>query len=166
MTGDGDEEALLELERRRTSTVAVLERYVNGRVPIRTQAEGYSFSWGQIVQRPPNNVMVFDFYLRRLQEAFAARGLPVLTLQERVFSVLEELTDYTLRDNLVTADRLYRESVEGWAILPGALGRGAAFSVVCHHRTEHFCRGWLITELIPLLPEIHEAVLDGLDPEA
>lgn len=151
----------LRLQHKLMARVEVVETYAAGRVPIRVAADGYRFPWGQIVERA-GMLWVWDFYLETLQEAFVARGLGIVILQERVFSALEEATEYAVRENALTWEALAREAA-GWRIIPAPLGRGAAFSVLCHFGATQRLRNWLVGEFLPeILPETQQVVLDGL----
>jgi hypothetical protein len=151
----------LRLQHKLTARVEVVETYAAGRVPIRVAADGYQFPWGQVVERP-GMLWVWDFYLERLREAFVARDLGLVALQEQVFATLEARTEYALREHAVTWEALSRDAA-GWKIVPAALGRGAAFSVLCHFGATQRLRNWLVGEFLPeILPETQQAVLDGL----
>jgi hypothetical protein len=154
-----DRDALLRLKQKRKRRIEIVERYVHGRIALRINAEGYGFSWGRIVERPPNDLMIWDFHLDRVREAYVSNGLGIVAMQEKALLELEGRTDYLLRENLVTAERLKAE-FEGWKIVPGAIGRAEAFSVASHFGADHFCRAWLIAEFIPeILPEVEQALI-------
>jgi hypothetical protein len=162
-SGPTDDQVLIRLQHKLSEPVTVMESFAEGRVPVPVPATGYRFSWGHVTERCSNLMLVWDFYLDELREQFRRRDLSMTALQERVFGRLEALIDNTARDNVVSFAQLAVD-VDGWTLIPAPIGRGAAFSVLCHFGFERAGRGWLIGEFIPeILPQIFQEVLDDLD---
>jgi hypothetical protein len=157
-----DHFSLLSLAGSMPGPVEVVERYAEGRVPIRIPASGYGFTWGQVVERWPSAALLaFDLYLEALSDVLASRGLGVTAMQERVFAALEIATYCAIRDNALSVDVLGQRN---WSILPAPLGRGAAFTVAVKTAAENQARDWLSGEfLTDTLPLVEQAVIDGIE---
>jgi hypothetical protein len=155
----------LRVQYRMTAPVKVIETYAAGRVAVPAEVEGYEFPWGVLVETE-GLLWVFDFYLESLRDAFRARDFGIVALQERTFAALELYTECAVRENAVTWEQLSRDAL-GWKIVPGALGRGAVFSILGYIGAENRLRNWLVGEFLSeILPEVLQAVLDGLEPKA
>lgn len=139
-----------------TAEVEISETFAEGRVALPIKAQGYDFPWGQIVERTSGLLIVFDFYLSGLQAEFNRRDIRTCEMQERVFSLLEELSDLTVRDNAVDPMSLSVRR-DNWKIIPGVLGRCGAFTILGHAGHGKDLREWLVGEFIlDILPQIHE----------
>lgn len=157
-----DEAAATRLLHRRQAQVMVMDYVVGGRVQVPIQADGYAFTWGQIVERHFGLMVVWDFHLARMRDVFKVMGLGLTTLQERTIDALEHFqAALVVRDNALCLDVM--SPVRGWRIIPAPLGRGSAFSIVAHAGDESDARDWLIAEFMPeTLPRLQEALIHGL----
>ena len=154
--------AMIRLERGHPETVQIGQSYAAGRVFLPAKADGYAFPWGQVVERHSGMLLVFDFYLAELQQAFERNGIKTVEMQDRAFALLEELSDHTMRDNAADWFMLASQP-DGWKIIPATLGKGGAFTVLAHAGQEKELRQWLIAEFIPdILPQLHERLYGEL----
>lgn len=159
----GDDDATgTRLLHGRHAPVIVVDLAVGGRVPVPTQADGYAFSWGQIVERRLGLALVWDFHLARMREVFKVMGLSMTLLQERTIDALEHVeAARVVRDNALCLGAM--PPARGWRIIPAPLGRGSAFSIVTHVGDEPEARDWLLAEFMPeTLPQVQEALIHGL----
>lgn len=159
--------AIHRLEKRLPGPVLVNERYAAGRATVAVPAEGYAFPWGQIVEGQSGMLLVFDFHLEDLQAEYAQRERTATELQERAFALLEEeMAGHARRDSLAAWNPL-APGQGGWALVPGTLGKAAAFTALCHIEEEQEFRQWLIADLIlAVLPELIQRLYDELEREA
>jgi hypothetical protein len=145
--------------------VQVIEHFTSTRRLVRATMNGHQFTWGQIVERPADSLWMFDFYLEAVQKAFVSHGLSITDMQNRVFIELELRTSLTLWTQEVTRNMLEICGEGGFRIIPGATGKGMAFSVVCLSSAVQSARNWLVNEFLlrEILTEVERAVLTGLD---
>ena len=149
---------MTRLEHGMTAEVEVRETYATGRVLLPVKAQGYDFPWGQIVERTSGMLIVFDFYLADIHREFEDRGIKTVEMQERVFARLEELSDLTVRDNAIDPISLPVKQ-DNWKIIPPVLGKGGAFTILCHAGHGKNLREWLIAEFIlERLPQWQESM--------
>ena len=161
-----DYRAILRLENRLPEPVRVNERYAAGRAVVSVPAEGYLFPWGVVVESRSGLSVVMDFHLEDLHAEFERKGRTATDLQERVFALLEELSGHTRRDNLAAWNPL-APGQDGWALVPGTLGKAAAFTALCHVNEEQAFREWLIADLLlAALPELAQRLYDELARQA
>lgn len=160
--GVDDSGTELRLLHSRHAPVIVVDFTAGGRRLMPVQADGYAFTWGQIVERRLGLAVVWDFHLARMREVFKVMGLGLTTLQERTIDALENFqAALVVRDNALCLDVM--SPVRGWRIIPAPLGRGSAFSIVAHVGDESDARDWLLAEFIPeTLPRLQEALIHGL----
>ncbi len=158
--------AIHRLEKRLPGPLQVNERYAAGRATVTVPAEGYAFPWGQIAERQSGMLLAFDFHLEDLQAEYAQRGRTATELQERTFALLEEMADHARRDSLAACNPL-APGQGGWALVPGTLGKAAAFTALCHANEEQEFRQWLIADIIlAVLPDLIQRLYDELERAA
>lgn len=117
------------------------------------RSQGYAFSWGHILERSVERLVVWDFVLDRLLQRYQNAGLGLRQLQAVAYGALEERCDCTERDTILSA--AYHEA---WRVFPG--GAVSAFVVAAHFTKDAEARAWVAESLIPhVLPEAIEAAI-------
>ena len=129
---------------------------VNGHLPLNkpplaqySDAQGFSYAWGQLLERRMDNQVLWDFCLEALLDRCHHHGLLLSHLQVAVLSELEavlpELIGYEWE-----ASQAYRY---GWRFYPGTVI--SAVTLRCHFSREQAARRWLSETFLPLwLPGI------------
>lgn len=156
--------AVHRLQSAQPEPVEIRERYARGRTVIAVPAEGYVFPWGLITESLSGILVVFDFHLEGLQAKFEAKGRSATEMQERLFALVEEATDLTRRDSVAWNPLATGEC--GWTLIPGTLGKAAAFTALCHINEEYAFREWLITDILLMIPSFVQRLGDELEQEA
>lgn len=117
------------------------------------QSQGYEFSWGHILERSVERLIVWDFVFDRLLQRYQRAGLGLRQLQAVVFEILEVRCDCTERDTILAAAS---HAEWDWQVFPG--GAVSAFVVAAHFTRDAEARAWVAEVLIPqVLPEVIEA---------
>jgi hypothetical protein len=112
------------------------------------EAEGYEFTWGNILERRVNEFIVWDYCFNHLLSQYLQNGKRLSDMQRAAFSELEKAIDYTTRDIIPVLSMEH-----GWQFIP--CSTVGAFTQVIHFTREEEARDWTIKHLLTTrLPEI------------
>lgn len=106
-----------------------------------TNAEGYEFTWGTILERRVDAYIVWDYCFNQLLTHYLRHGRRLSDMQRAMFYELERTVDYTTRD-------IYQVlgMTEGFRFIPSSSVGG--FTQVIHFTSEKDAKGWTIENLL------------------
>jgi hypothetical protein len=118
-----------------------------------TNAEGYEFTWGTILERRVDAYIIWDYCFSQLLTHYLRHGKRLSDMQRAIFYELERTVDYTTRDIYPVLGM-----TKGFRFIPSSSVGG--FTQVIHFTSEKEAKGWTIDNLLyQTLPNLIEKFL-------